>query len=104
MFDPQHCTAPVAVTAHAWFAPTARSSTVPVNPLTADGARTFAPLVPLPTWPTELLPQHCTVPAVISAQAWFAPVTTLLMAPTTDVVPGADAVRSEEHTSELQSH
>ena len=65
---------------------------MPVNPLTADGARTFAPLVPLPTWPTELLPQHCTVPAVINAQAWFAPVTTLLMAPTTEVVLGAEAV------------
>lgn len=69
VFAPQHCTAPVAVTAHAWFAPVAMSSTVPDRPETAAGARTFAPEVPLPTWPFRLLPQHCTPPAVINAQA-----------------------------------
>ena len=57
-FAPQHCTAPVTITAHAWFAPTARSRTVPASPVTAEGASTFDPVVPLPTCPEALLPQH----------------------------------------------
>ena len=92
---PQHCTAPVAITAQAWLAPTARSSTVPASPLTAAGANTFDPLVPLPTWPYWLRPQHCTAPPVISAHAWSVPVTTLLMLPTTDVAPGAPVVAGD---------
>ena len=95
VFAPQHCTAPVAMTAHAWFAPVARSSTVPARPDTAAGARTFAPEVPLPTWPLRLLPQHCTPPVVINAQAWFMPATTLLMLPMTAVAAGVLAVEGE---------
>ena len=32
--------------------------------------------MPLPTWPTELLPQHCTVPSPSSAHVWVPPAVT----------------------------
>jgi hypothetical protein len=80
---PQHCTVPPESSAHAEKEP-AEMAIAPVNPLTAvgvlrhpDGSRQFVPpIVPSPTSPSPLAPQHRTVPPESSTQAELLPTET----------------------------
>src|SRR5665213_3363998 len=74
LLSPQHLTPPPVVRAHAKSAP-AEMATTPLNPLTVTGVvlhgqppQSCGPVVvPSPSSPQLLLPQHCTLPAVVSA-------------------------------------
>src|SRR5690348_14818199 len=66
--SPQHATAPLEpVSAHAWCHP-AVTTVAPVSPVTATGA-VDAVVVPFPSWPDVLFPQHQTPPSVSTAHA-----------------------------------
>src|SRR5688572_2757678 len=65
-FLPQHFTPPSAMTAHA-CAPPADIATTPLpSPTTSTGVGRSV-VVPSPSWPSRLLPQHLTPPEVVKA-------------------------------------
>ena len=72
---PQHHTAPPLVTAQVWPLPAATASTPLASPLTGTGVSRCV-VVPSPTWPYPLYPQHCTPPPLVSAQVWLLPAIT----------------------------
>src|SRR5262249_42867022 len=83
--SPQHLTVLALVSAHVWKLPAAIAATPLPRPTTATGIERSV-LVPSPSWPYELSPQHLTAPAVVSAQLWRSPVATAatpLPSPTT---------------------
>src|SRR5262245_57131289 len=43
-----------------------------LNPTTSTGAEGWA-VLPSPSWPSSLAPQHLTPPAVVSAHVWARP-------------------------------
>src|SRR3954468_21969091 len=51
----------------------AATDVTPLRLLTGTGVREVLLLVPLPSSPSRLLPQHFTVPPEISAQTWSYP-------------------------------
>ena len=68
MFSPQHFAASPVVRAQVCRAPAVMADTPEVSPLTHAGARRIV-VVPSPTWPRALSPQHSTPPpADVSAQ------------------------------------
>ncbi|KRC30598.1 hypothetical protein ASE28_14285 [Acidovorax sp. Root219] len=69
---PQHCTAPAVVSAQVWLPSAAMAATPPAKPVTVWGV-VLSVVLPSPSWPKLLSPQHCTAPAVVSAQLWFSP-------------------------------
>jgi hypothetical protein len=64
---PQHCTAPVLKRAQVWALPTAMPATPELKPETATGVLRFV-VLPSPSWPSKLRPQHCTAPVLKRAQ------------------------------------
>src|SRR5450432_2448960 len=64
---PQHWTPPVESTAQVWEPPVAIATTVPAKPTTETGTSELV-VVPLPSWPLVLVPQHERRPFVSSAQ------------------------------------
>src|SRR5262245_8392011 len=66
MLRPQHFAPLLLVTAHECAVPAPIAVTPALNPLTATGV-TLGVVVPSPSWPAELLPQHFTPPVVVSA-------------------------------------
>ena len=72
VFWPQHWTPPVAVCAQVWKNPASRATGVPVSPTTSTGT-VRSMVLPSPSSPNRLKPQHLTSPAVVSAQVWRPP-------------------------------
>src|SRR3990172_3731563 len=82
---PQHLTPPALVRAQVWAPPAAMVATPLARPETSPGVvlheytRLFTvhvcgpELVPLPSWPKPLPPQHLTLPIVVRAQVWMPP-------------------------------
>ena len=74
-FTPQHFALPWTVTAHACApSPVATAAVVP-SPRPVTGTGTFDPIVvPLPSWPLSLAPQHVAAPSNVAAQTlnWLA--------------------------------
>src|SRR6202035_2096597 len=67
VLSPQQSTCPVNSAAQMVPSAAASDTTPPVSPLTWTG--TLLSLVdPLPSSPSTLAPQHCTLPALVSAQ------------------------------------
>ncbi len=60
------------MTAHVWETPAVRLMTPEVSDGTSTGVELFT-IVPLPSCPKELLPQHFTPPALVNAQVWAPP-------------------------------
>src|SRR6266511_571052 len=71
-FQPQHLTAAVRVTAQVWRTPTEIDATPLLRPTTSTGVERST-VVPSPSWPRSLEPQHLTPPALVSAQPWRSP-------------------------------
>jgi hypothetical protein len=63
---PQHFTPPALVTTHEWKLPVEMATTPLVRPITSRGTLREA-VVPSPSCPEELPPQHRTPPALVSA-------------------------------------
>src|SRR3990172_3409111 len=74
-FRPQHFTPPPAVRAHVWSLPAAICATPLPRPTTPTGVVRCA-VVPSPSWPYSLYPQHFTPPAFVSAQVYASPAAT----------------------------
>ena len=84
-FEPQQPSPPDAESLQLWYAPAAIASTPLEAPVTATGTL-LSVVVPSPSWPYSLKPQHWTPPSVVSAQVWYAPAaiaSTSLEAPVT---------------------
>lgn len=80
---PQHLTAPPVVKAQVWpgvsdSLPAEMALTPEVSPLTWTGVDELT-VVPFPSSPNTLFPQHFTAPKAASAHVWNLPA---LMAPT----------------------
>ena len=71
---PQHFTAPAIVSAQVWLLAALIWTTPLPSPTTSTGVRRFV-VVPSPSLPTLLLPQHLAAP-VTTAQVWREPVVT----------------------------
>ena len=52
-----------------WAKPAVIAITPLASPLTATGVGLLV-VLPLPSWPSKLLPQHCTPPPLVRAQVW----------------------------------
>ena len=72
--QPQHLTPPAARAAQVWLSPAAIAVTPLVRPVTSTGTLDWV-VVPLPSWPLRLLPQHLMPPVVVRAQVWLSPAT-----------------------------
>src|SRR6266536_107850 len=66
MFQPQHHTVPSVFSAHVWPRPSVTVAQSVVCPLSWTGTG-LSVVVPSPSWPELLTPQHHTVPPVFSA-------------------------------------
>src|SRR2546422_994304 len=64
---PQHLTPPTLVSAQLWKSPAAIAVTPLLRPKTATGSNRLM-VVPSPSWPELLLPQHVTPSVLFSAQ------------------------------------
>src|SRR5207253_561509 len=71
---PQHTTLPPAI-AHVRSPAAAIAVTLEVRPMTRTGTSRTS-VVPSPSWPCPLSPQHATPPSPMSAQLWFLPAAT----------------------------
>ena len=83
-----------------------------VRPVTSTGTSDWV-LVPLPSWPLRLLPQHLTPPLVVRAQVWLSPAAiaaTPLVRPVTstgdneavvELLPSCPVVLSPQHLMPL---
>ena len=79
---PQHFILVAIVLAQVCQTPAAISTTPLVNPTTSCGETTGLMLVvPFPSWPKKLPPQHLTPPIEVSAQAWSEPAETAITVP-----------------------
>src|SRR3990170_79419 len=67
--SPQHLTPPALVSAQVELQPTMIAVTPLVRPATSTGA-VLSALLPSPSSPDELAPQHFTPPPLVSAQVW----------------------------------
>ena len=68
-----------------WLPPAAIAVT-PLRPVTSCGVLAFPSVLPVPSSPSQLEPQHFTPPLLINTQVWFAPAaidTTPLLSPVT---------------------
>ena len=75
LLRPQHLTPPPDSRAQECEPPTAIAITPEVRPFTSTGVELFI-VVPLPSLPFELLPQHFTPPSMVNAQLCDVPVRT----------------------------
>ncbi len=75
MLKPQHCTPPVVVSAQLKLLPAVIAATPLDRPVTGTAVALLV-VLPLPSWPFPLLPQHWTPPALLIAQAWVVPTVT----------------------------
>ena len=66
---PQHLAPPEDVKAQVWLSPAVIDATPDVRPETSTGVLLFV-VVPSPSWPVSLLPQHLAPPEVVTAQVW----------------------------------
>src|SRR5438105_127328 len=85
LFTPQQLAVPPASSAQACPSPVAMATTL-VRPLTATGVSRFVVIVPMPSWPRLLAPQHFAEPSASTAQVKNRPAATataLLMPLTT---------------------
>ena len=73
--QPQHFAAPPAATAHVWLLAAEIARAPLPSPDTGVGVDRFV-VVPSPSWPAKLLPQHRTAPPDVRAHAWACPVAT----------------------------
>src|SRR5690348_715050 len=64
---PQHFTSPVSVMAQVWCPPVAIALTPCASPATSTGILRSR-VLPSPTWPASLLPQHLSPPVSVNAQ------------------------------------
>ena len=64
---PQHFTPPALVSAHMCSQPALSAITPPSRPDTSTGVLRLR-LLPSPTWPEPLRPQHRTAPSSVNAQ------------------------------------
>ena len=71
-FRPQHWTPPDIVSAQVCSPPAAMAVTPPVSATTSTGL-VRSVVVPSPSWPYELSPQHWTPPAVVNTQVCWSP-------------------------------
>src|SRR6266498_3682884 len=71
-FQPQHATRPALVSAQLWYAPAAIAVTPLASPATPTGVWRSV-VVPSPSSPDSLSPQHLMPPALVSAQLWRSP-------------------------------
>ena len=78
LFSPQHSTPTLVTIAQVWFCPAAIAVTPLVRPVTSTGVRRCV-VVPSPSCPLVLRPQHLTPPAVVSAQVCERPAVTAAM-------------------------
>jgi hypothetical protein len=69
---PQHRTPPDVNRAHESWTPVDTAATPDDNPITFTGV-VLAVVVPFPSWPYALSPQHRTPPAVVTAHVWSKP-------------------------------
>src|SRR5882672_7157760 len=70
--SPQHDMFPFPLTTHVCRPPAAMSRAVRNPPPPETVAGTELPIVvPLPSWPEPLRPQHCTLPSARSAHVWL---------------------------------
>ncbi len=69
---PQHCTPPTLMTAHVCDAPASTAATPLARPDTSVATRRCV-LELSPSWPSALLPQHCTPPVPSNAHVCTAP-------------------------------
>ena len=76
-------TVPYLSTAHVWPLPMETEIAVLI-PVTETGVA-LSVVVPLPSWPLKLRPQHCTPPPLRTAQLWLLPAATA----TAEVTPTA---------------
>src|SRR2546423_14504430 len=68
--SPQHLTPPPLVSAQVW-PPLASSAATPLaSPETATGVWRSV-VVPSPSWPAAVWPQHLTPPALGGAEGWY---------------------------------
>src|SRR3990172_345410 len=72
---PQHLTPPVMVSAQLWVNPAAVAATSLLRPDTSTGVVRFV-VVPSPSWPLALEPQHLRPAAAVRAQVCEPPVAT----------------------------
>ncbi len=70
--SPQQYSVPEVVTAQLFLKPAATAATPPLRPIGEAGVRRPV-VVPSPSWPKPLLPQHSVPPDVITAQVWASP-------------------------------
>src|SRR5439155_12116393 len=84
---PQHLTPPALVSAQVWKSPAEIAATPLGSPETATGVWRSV-IVPSPSWPEPLSPQHLTPPPLVSAQLCRAPAAS---AATLRPAPGTDA-------------
>lgn len=73
---PQHQAVPVLVRPQVWSPPAVRLLNLS-PPTTAVGVRTGLSVVPIPSEPYWLKPQHQAAPWASSAQVWVLPVTSV---------------------------
>jgi hypothetical protein len=69
---PQHFTPPALVSAQVWPPPAVIAVTPLARPVTSTGVL-LSVVVPLPSWPAPLAPQHLTPPPLVSAHVWLEP-------------------------------
>jgi hypothetical protein len=68
LLRPQHFTEPVLVTAHVWPPPAEiRRAELDERPTTPTGENAFV-VVPSPSCPNPLYPQHSTLPSAVNPQ------------------------------------
>src|SRR5437588_11567137 len=86
---PQHFTPPPVVRAQVWEVPAEMAATPEVRPETSTGV-VLSVVVPFPSWPQSLNPQHFAPPPVVTAQACKVPAE-IAVAPAlrTATAPGA---------------
>src|SRR3990172_8273091 len=70
--EPQHLTPPPVVSAQVWLVPAATALTPLARPETSTGTL-FSIVMPFPSSPLSLEPQHLPPPSLVSAQVWSAP-------------------------------
>src|SRR5436190_1068623 len=67
--DPQHFALPAVVSAHVWYVLAEIWAIPEERPETSTGVG-LSTMVPSPSWPNPLSPQHFTPPPVVRAQVW----------------------------------
>ncbi len=70
---PQHSTLPFDVVAHVCSRPAETEVALTFAGISAGAGLPVEAVLPVPSWPSALLPQHQTLPSAPTAHAWSAP-------------------------------